>query len=218
MSRVCSKCGYRLHADEFSGNQWSKGVGISQCMDCVSQAQQPVQCDVCDNWYSSDNALEQHMRTHPVCEHCDEQFLSRAALMEHMEYDHNICDICGRDFRSANGLFQHSKTHVPKNVSCPICGDKKFRNAANAVAHVESGYCSGCRGKDFARTKIHQFMTQNAPIFLAPMIENGPGSAGVPDRPYRCTCCSKTFTSLSAQMNHEGDVHGNDRRLHQLGW
>ena len=219
MSRECSRCENWLDFSEFSRNQWLKGDGISQCMDCVSSTQRPVQCEVCSGWYNSDNALLQHMKTHPTCEHCDERFHSAASLINHKEAYHNICDVCGRDFNSPNALFQHSKIHVPRNESCPICGVQKFRNPANAVAHVESGYCGGCLGRDNARAQIYQFVSQHAPTLRVPMIEDGYGGRGVvPDRPYRCTHCNKSFASLSAQMNHEGDLHRNERQLQQLGW
>jgi len=42
MSRVCAACGYDLSSSEFSNNQWSKGVGISRCRECVSEG---ITCD-----------------------------------------------------------------------------------------------------------------------------------------------------------------------------
>merc|ERR1719508_248339 len=45
-------------------------------------------------------------------------------------------------------------------VPCPICGVKKmFRTATNAVQHVESGACGGCRGKEKAREQIYKFIS-----------------------------------------------------------
>ena len=35
--RVCCACGNDLDSDEFSRNQWAKGVGISRCSDCVKE-------------------------------------------------------------------------------------------------------------------------------------------------------------------------------------
>lgn len=42
----------------------------------------------------------------------------------------------------------HLQVHRPRNDACPICGDRRFRSGANAVQHVESGYCSGCYSTD----------------------------------------------------------------------
>lgn len=142
---------------------------------------------------------------------------AKVAKEQNMSHQ-NICKICAHRFRLPHDLFQHMKTHAPTNVSCPVCGVQRFRNAANAVAHVESGYCTGCLGADNARTQIHKYVSVRAPTLCVPMIENGDSGQGVPDRPYRCTYCSKSFKHLSAQMNHEGDVHKNDRNLQQIGW
>ena len=158
------------------------------------------------------------MRSHPSCSFCSKTFDGHHDLAEHMNDQHPTCPQCDRQFSSPNSLFQHSKAHIPRTVSCPICGDKKFKNAANAVAHVESGYCSGCQGKDNARTQIYQYVSQYAPSLRVQMIENGYSSNSVPDKPYECSYCSRRFAQLSAQMNHEGDFHRNQRQMRQLGW
>merc|ERR1719482_932089 len=45
-------------------------------------------------------------------------------------------------------------------VPCPICGEKKmFRSTTNAVQHVESGACGGCKGKEKAREQIYKFIS-----------------------------------------------------------
>merc|ERR1719186_889319 len=45
-------------------------------------------------------------------------------------------------------------------VPCPICGEKKmFRSATNAVQHVESVACGGCKGKEKAREQIYKFIS-----------------------------------------------------------
>lgn len=99
------------------------------------------------------------------------------------------------------------KVHIPKDVQCPVCKQKSFSRGADAVAHVESGYCSGCRGKSQARQQIHDFVGRNAGQLLVPQIENGHGDGATPDYPYRCRHCSKMFRNLSSLMNHEEDKH-----------
>jgi hypothetical protein len=197
----CSGCGYYCESDEYSNNQWRKGRGSAMCKNCVAVKQQEIQCEDCGRWCDSENSLNMHMK-------------------HHIESRKLRCESCDASFDRPHDLEQHRKVHRPKDVQCPICGDKRFASAANAVAHVESGYCSGCLGKDHARSSIYRFVSRNAAGLCAPMIEYGSFGAvnEVPDRPYRCTYCSKTFTMLSAQMNHEGDVHRHDRGMHQLGW
>lgn len=191
----CARCDDYCERHEYSANQWKKVEGEAICKSCVEYMQRDVQCDFCERWFDSENSLNMHMETHI-----------------------HRCGTCNRGFYDLNQLRQHEKVHRPKTVKCPLCGEQRFGSAANAVAHVESGYCSGCRGKSNARSQIYNFVSHHAASLRAPMIGNGDGDRGVPDRPYRCTYCSKTFTMLSAQMNHECDVHGNDRNIRQLGW
>lgn len=35
--RVCSACGHDISVDDFSRNQWAKGVGVSRCMICIQE-------------------------------------------------------------------------------------------------------------------------------------------------------------------------------------
>ena len=125
------------------------------------------------------------------------------------------CNTCGRDFDGGNlahGLNQlkmHMRSHQEKTVVCPICRNpsKKFRTGADAVLHLESGYCPGCRGEDKAKSAIYSFVQKNAPGLMSQhlMIENG---SGVPDKAYTCQMCSKPFTNLSALMQHQAAKHG----------
>lgn len=138
---------------------------------------------------------------------------------EEEEFSFPTCHECQREFRTENELSQHMKIHRSRNVACPVCGDRRFRSGANAVAHVESGFCRGCLGKDNARSAIHGFVSQNAPQLRNKMIgyeENY--SNDVPDLPYACTYCRKAFKSLSSMMNHEEDKHRNVRSTQQIGW
>ena len=81
------------------------------------------------------------------------------------------CPNCNKMFDHPNGnkkhidnmLKQHMQVHAPRNVSCPVCGDQRFRNATNAVQHVESGSCKGCKGKETAREQIYKFIS-NKPV------------------------------------------------------
>lgn len=198
MGRTCAECGEWCEKYEFSSNQWRKGEYVSKCSDCVSAKQQPVQCPHCYGTFSSQNALEMHLiKCQPTC------------------YE------CGRTFRRKHDLDQHMKVHRAKNVSCPVCGVQRFASGADAVAHVESGYCDGCQGKDNARRQIYGFARAKAPHFLTdvPLIEDiRDGSFQVPDKAYRCGC-GRTFRDLSSMMNHQADSSRcSSRGDRMLGW
>lgn len=133
------------------------------------------------------------------------------------------CPTCGRTFYGNscdNQLKMHQQTHAPRMVACPICGEVRFRSATNAVQHVESGSCSGCLGKDNARRQIYDFTSRSAPSMLAPMLEwHSADRSGVPERPYMCTHCHRTFRAMGDMMQHMAASHPAARSMQlQLGF
>jgi len=85
--------------------------------------------------------------------------------------------------------------------------------------HVESGYCSGCPGRDSARQQIFEFASRqrqmNQYMTNTPMLENGSsnGYGQVSDYPYQCRECQKSFRQLGQLMQHQDTKHGNRRML-----
>lgn len=131
------------------------------------------------------------------------------------------CGECYREFNTQNQLNMHMQVHRPRNVACPICGEQRFRSGANAVQHVESGYCSGCYGsQDYARQQIYQFAQRQSGMqpFLngTPMLTNGGYNNSVPDFPYQCPECARSFRQLSQLLQHQDQKHG--RYTRQIGY
>lgn len=93
----------------------------------------------------------------------------------------------------------------------------RFRSGANAVQHVESGYCSGCLGQDNARRQIYDFARSKRGMGKymdeTPLLTYDGSNGGVPDFPYRCRECSKSFRQLSQLMQHQDQKHNNRRML-----
>merc|ERR1712007_86895 len=97
----------------------------------------------------------------------------------------------------------------------------RFKSGVGAVMHVESGSCVGCRGAENARRQIHNFVSSSSKTrpFLTPMLLDRDGLASGPsERPYRCTCCPKTFRQMSALMQHMTDKHCMDPPRLALGY
>jgi hypothetical protein len=104
------------------------------------------------------------------------------------------------------------KTHRPKTVACPVCHDRYFASGADAVSHVESGYCPCMLGRENARQKIYNFTSRNAPQLLADVPRIGYGdwqpSPGASEKPYRCNMCLRKFGQMSSLLSHQADSHG----------
>lgn len=179
MGRSCSECGNWCTNSSFSRNQWMKGDGYSRCKDCVSG-------------YSQQGYSGFAVAATPITYQCGQ---------------------CYKNFNSQNQLNMHMQVHRPRNVACPICGEQRFRTGANAVQHVEGGHCSGCRGQDNARRQIYEFARRQPSMqgFLngTPLLTNGGYNDGVPDFPYQCPQCAKSFRNASQLMQHQDQKHNN---------
>mmetsp|Transcript_28580 Transcript_28580/g.60956 ORF Transcript_28580/g.60956 Transcript_28580/m.60956 type:complete len:190 (-) Transcript_28580:293-862(-) len=187
MGRNCADCGDWCSNSNFSSNQWRKGEGCSRCRDCVSGGSQ---------YHTTGYAV------------------SAVSYQPDPSYP---CVVCNRDFNNQNELNMHMQVHRPRNISCPVCGDTRFRSPANAVQHVESGFCTGCKGTDNARNQIYQYAQRKGGMQqymdLTPLLTNGGGNNCVPDFPYRCPQCAKSFRHLSQLMQHTDQKHNNMRML-----
>ena len=66
------------------------------------------------------------------------------------------CNVCFKVFATKNQMKGHMKDTDhgleprKRDVACPLCRVKKFKSSSGAVAHVESGSCTNCQGKDKA--------------------------------------------------------------------
>lgn len=180
VARSCAECNSWLDRSYFSRTQWTKGVGLSRCANCV------------DGGGGGGGGGGYYHRYQ--------------------------CGECFREFANQNELNQHMQVHRPRTVACPICHETRFRSGANAVQHVESGYCTGCLGQDNARQQIYQFAS--AQIGMRPYMSSVPqltygGSShgAAPEYPYSCNECNKQFRQLSQLMQHQDAKHNNTRLL-----
>lgn len=115
------------------------------------------------------------------------------------------------------------KVHRPRDVACPLCGDRRFDSDASAVSHIEAGSCTKCSGRDRAREEIYKYVssTPHAQQYLSDQLAIGGGYHGgygsVPDTPYACQECARDFKSMSSLMQHTSDKHSRGVGL-QLGY
>lgn len=205
MARICSSCGINQNSSSFSRNQWAKGNGYSRCMSCVGgggrqQHQQPT-------YHTTGYAVHTTLPSVNIPIYHTGYAMAVPAPTDQ-------CKECFREFADQNQLNMHMQVHRPRQVRCPVCGDVRFRSMANAVQHLESGYCRGCKGQDNARQQIYNF-AQNRGV--TPLLTNGSNpysNAGpVPDFPYVCSQCNMKYRNLSQLMQHMDQKHGQMRFL-----
>jgi DNA-directed RNA polymerase subunit RPC12/RpoP len=176
------------------------------------------ECASCDQWLSNSNfSRNQWLKGdgYSRCKSCvGSQSYGQVTTVTYQ------CQECYRDFNSDNELQMHMQVHRPRNVACPVCGDRRFRSSANAVQHVESGYCTGCQGRDNARQQIYRFASNsgrmNQYLTETPLLTYGGNNYNndVPDFPYKCPQCNVSFRQLSQLMQHQDNKHNNNRLMY----
>uniref|UniRef100_A0A7S2R8F1 C2H2-type domain-containing protein n=1 Tax=Eucampia antarctica TaxID=49252 RepID=A0A7S2R8F1_9STRA len=172
-------------------------------------------CSECADWKSNSQFSSNQWRKGDGASRCRDCIdYGSSAYAGHCHAVTFQCGTCSRTFNNQNELNMHQQVHRPQNVACPVCGDVRFRSGANAVQHVESGSCTGCRGQDNARQQIYKFATaqQSMRRFVAggqPMLMNGNdyNNNSIPDFPYQCPQCSKSFRQLSQLLQHNDQKH-----------
>lgn len=126
---------------------------------------------------------------------------------------HFTCHVCHKPCGNATNLKMHMQIHRDRNVSCPVCGRGGFKSGADAVAHVESGSCSGCPGGEEARQRIIHFASSKRQMepYLTPVATDDEtddeDTSTIHDQPYRCPQCSRCFQKLSSLLQHQENVH-----------
>jgi DNA-directed RNA polymerase subunit RPC12/RpoP len=170
-------------------------------------------CSQCSEWCNGDDFSNNQWSKGAGASRCI------SCVNPHQQQQQQLysCSECSRTFNSHNNLEMHMQVHRPRNVACPVCKEQRFKSGANAVQHVESGYCTGCLGVDNARNQIYQH-TSSKPqmqryLTSVPMLTNGSNSNYVPDLPYNCPDCSKSFRALSQLLQHQDQKHNNHRLL-----
>ena len=176
-------------------------------------------CDQCQTWKSSSDYSSNQWRKGDGLSRCRSCVHGHGHVANSAVVYQYSCQECQSCFSNLNELNMHMQVHRPRNVACPLCGEGRFRSGANAVQHVESGFCTGCRGATNAREQIYKFASSQRAMqpYLSdvPRLTNGGNENAVPDFPYSCSKCSRPFKQLGHLLQHEESKHGSPPLLLQ---
>ena len=162
------------------------------------------QCAQCKHWRDGDLYSNNQWRKGDGASRCNHCLIGF------------VCPTCHISFNNANQLKMHLQVHRPKYIVCPVCQDqtKLFASGANAVQHVESGYCTGCQGSDNAREAIYKFAAQKKVMqryLTEPPRITWHGeiiTQDIPYYPYTCKECGILYHNLSSLLQHQENKHG----------
>ncbi|XP_049882255.1 zinc finger protein 664-like [Pectinophora gossypiella] len=149
------------------------------CHDTIIQS-----CDVCNLTFTSETALEEHMKTgHGYkCPECDQYESTEESLEQHCNKQHTeyVCKECGKSYQGLDKLQAHEEKHNTKS-QCPKCG-KTYLTKDFYLKHVK--------------------------LCLSDQIDRHPFRGKI-QKTYFCEKCGKGYSTTGGLRVHERFVHGN---------
>ncbi|XP_035713058.1 zinc finger protein Xfin isoform X1 [Folsomia candida] len=177
--------------------------------------QQAIHCPKCDQSFSSQFGLRQHMgQIHAgitrKCPHCPRQFTHLALLQKHTQQWHKVpwtntnssrerhsCDMCEKTFAKKYGLIWHVElVHLPDKTSCPYGCEAKIDSAADWVTHLE-----GCESPKMI-SESENFCQFCDAVFRNTLLRMEHHLRQHPDNSCFCPVCRTGFTCQSALYKH----------------
>ncbi|OHE92503.1 hypothetical protein CORC01_12221 [Colletotrichum orchidophilum] len=214
MTFTCGTCWREFPAGWHSREQHFKATG---------HCEPPYECETCDRYFGSRQAVDQHMNAldhwqesssqgdpEYECHVCHDRFFDEQDRSDHEVQEHHFCEPCDRWFENLNSIRQHlkSKTHLGSNVKCPFCGETRT-TATGLIHHLERG---GCSNAPLDRDKLYLAVRQRDPsgLISKKLLEwHGSPTYTATERTYNydigayeCYLCHRAFTTLPGLNQH----------------
>ncbi|KAK1990327.1 hypothetical protein LX36DRAFT_648018 [Colletotrichum falcatum] len=181
------------------------------------------ECDTCDRFFGSSQAVEQHMNALGhwasdvsynaplfMCDDCAVCFTDEEDLREHEVQEHYYCEPCDRYFQNHNNIRMHlnSKIHRSGTVECPFCR-KSCNTTTGLVHHLEQGACPNA---PLDRDKLYRAVRRRDPNGLisnqllewhgSPTYTATERAYNAAARAYECYLCHRHFGTLRSLDSH----------------
>ncbi|KAK6209831.1 zinc finger protein [Colletotrichum tabaci] len=200
-----------------------------QHLDATGHWVPDSECDTCDRFFGSRQAVEQHMDAlshwaddcssegaEHECDDCSDCFSDEEDLRDHEVQEHYFCQPCDRYFQNYNNVRQHlnSKTHRVDTIRCPFC-TQTCNTATGLIHHLEQGACPRA---PLDREKLYEAVRRRDPNGLlskrllewhaSPTYTATDLTYNDAARAYECYLCHRLFTTLQGlNMHLNSTVH-----------
>lgn len=166
----------------------------------------PFVCDQCGRSYRHAGSLVNHKNSHKTgeyyCAICNNTYSNQLAMKNHLRIHFSVkkhcCQDCGKAFRGKKQLLNHTCKHNRKNaalkgkgrgrrrakdLTCKDCS-LVFPTAEQLAGHI----CSKESGPESTNTDHNR---------------NGDASVVKEERPFKCNICGRSYRHAGSLLNHK---------------
>uniref|UniRef100_A0A4W4EL80 C2H2-type domain-containing protein n=1 Tax=Electrophorus electricus TaxID=8005 RepID=A0A4W4EL80_ELEEL len=169
----------------------------------------PFVCDQCGRSYRHAGSLVNHKNSHKMgeyyCAVCNNTYSNQLAMKNHLRIHFSVkkhcCQDCGKAFRGKKQLLNHTCSHNRKSAAA-VRGKGRSRRRAKDLT------CKGCCLVFPTADQLADHPCSKEPGPHSALVgadHNGSGNARVvkEERPFKCNICGRSYRHAGSLLNHK---------------
>ncbi|KAI4871568.1 hypothetical protein NFI96_033268, partial [Prochilodus magdalenae] len=167
----------------------------------------PFVCDQCGRSYRHAGSLVNHKNSHKTgeyyCAVCNNTYSNQLAMKNHLRIHFSVkkhcCQDCGKAFRGKKQLLNHTCSHNSKNAAAVVRGKGRGRRRAKALK------CKDCRLLFPTADQLASHICRNQAGSNSASERNSNDCARVvkEERPFKCNICGRSYRHAGSLLNHK---------------
>ncbi|XP_036428655.1 zinc finger protein 646 [Colossoma macropomum] len=167
----------------------------------------PFVCDQCGRSYRHAGSLVNHKNSHKTgeyyCAVCNNTYSNQLAMKNHLRIHFSVkkhcCQDCGKAFRGKKQLLNHTCSHNRKNAAAVVRGKSRGRRRAKALT------CKDCSLVFPTADQLASHICSNQPGSNSATEQSSNDSAPVvkEERPFKCNICGRSYRHAGSLLNHK---------------